>query len=47
MDATALALFDIIAGDRSLARSALPGAPVPPGPLQAPVASPVWETAAG
>jgi hypothetical protein len=28
MDATALALFDIIAGDRSLARSALPGAPV-------------------
>ena len=28
MDASALALFDIIAGDRSLARSALPGAPV-------------------
>ena len=28
MEPTALALFDIIAGDRSLARSALPGAPV-------------------
>jgi hypothetical protein len=27
---TALALFDITAGDRSLARSALPGAPVRP-----------------
>jgi hypothetical protein len=28
MDATAIALYDFIAGDRSLARSALPAAPV-------------------